>query len=77
MKKLHWLTRETSTSETQYEFSKKQLKRLIEKHLEFAKREYEKLNYERAIIEWKQVLALTLDDESGSLPADRIQDPGC
>ena len=44
---------------TQYEFSKKQLKRLIEKHLEFAKREYEKLNYERAIIEWKQVLALT------------------
>jgi pSer/pThr/pTyr-binding forkhead associated (FHA) protein len=46
---------------TQYEFSKKQLKRLIEKHLEFAKREYEKLNYERAIIEWKQVLALTLE----------------
>jgi hypothetical protein len=44
---------------TQYEFSKKQLKRLIEKHLEYAKREYEKLNYERAIIEWKQVLALT------------------
>lgn len=44
---------------TQYEFSKKQLKRSIETHLEFAKREYEKLNYERAIIEWKQVLALT------------------
>ncbi len=44
---------------TQYEFSKKQLKRLIERHLEYAKREYEKLNYERAIIEWKQVLALT------------------
>lgn len=44
---------------TQYEFAKKQLKRQIETHLEFAKREYEKLNYERAIIEWKQVLALT------------------
>lgn len=47
-------------TKTQYEFSKKQLKRLIERHLEYAKREYEKLNYERAVIEWKQVLALTV-----------------
>lgn len=44
---------------SQSDFAKKQLARAIEKHLEYAKREYEKLNYERAIIEWKQVLALT------------------
>ncbi len=46
-------------SKTQYEYVKKQLTKSIERHLENAKREYEKLNYERAIIEWKQVLALT------------------
>lgn len=46
-------------SKIQYEYVKKQLTKAIERHLENAKREYEKLNYERAIIEWKQVLALT------------------
>lgn len=61
---------------TQYEFSKKQLKRLIERHLEFAKREYEKLNYERAIIEWKQVLALTYkaDPEVYKQTEEKIRD---
>lgn len=45
---------------SQFDFAKKQLAKAIAQHLEFAKREYEKLNYERAIIEWKQVLALTV-----------------
>ena len=46
-------------NKTELEFAKNQLIKAIQQHLEFAKREYEKLNYERAIIEWKQVLALT------------------
>lgn len=63
-------------SKTQFEFSKKQLKRLIERHLEFAKREYEKLNYERAIIEWKQALALTnrSDPEVYKQTEEKIKD---
>lgn len=47
-------------AKSQYEFAKNELSKKIALHLEYAKREFEKLNYERAIIEWKQVLALTI-----------------
>ena len=48
-------------AKNQYTYAKNKLDKKIKTHLEFGTREYEKLNYERAVIEWKKVLSLTKD----------------